>query len=267
MGSELERRGVALPLPLWTSAALIDTPEEVAAVHRDHARAGAQVHTTATFRTRARCLAPTAWVSRWQELARRAVELAREAIGPHARLAGSLAPLEDCYHPERTPDDGALAREHEALARCLADAGCDLLLVETMPTARELLAATRAARATGLPVWAAVTLGPGGDFFEPGALREAQAAVAEAGASAFGVNCTPPDACTRALEALGPPSGIERIVYANDLFDDAVSWTPVRYAEEAALWVERGATILGTCCGTTLDHLRVLRERLAGEDT
>ena len=52
-------------------------------------------------------------------------------------VAGSMSPLEDCYSPELVPSDGELWIEHAEMARDLAGAGCDLLLVETMNTIRE----------------------------------------------------------------------------------------------------------------------------------
>ena len=57
MGTELERRGVALPAPAWSAAALASAPQLVAAIHADYAAAGADVATAATFRTTRRALA------------------------------------------------------------------------------------------------------------------------------------------------------------------------------------------------------------------
>jgi S-methylmethionine-dependent homocysteine/selenocysteine methylase len=262
LGSELERRGLPLPAPLWSARAVIERPDLVRAIHEDYAAAGAEVHTAATFRTTARALAGTAWADRWDELARRAVELCREAVGTGARVAGSLAPLEDCFSPQLTPDPASLATEHAALARCLAEAGCDLLLVETMPTLRELIAATRAAVATGLPVWAAVTLGPRGDFFTSGELAEAQHAVAGEGGRAFLINCSSPPLITAVLEALPTVPGLSRGAYGNAIFAGGAAWTPQRYAAEAGAWAATGASILGCCCGTGPAHLAQLGRRL-----
>jgi len=264
MGSELEARGVALPAPLWTAAGVASAPEAVRAIHREYADAGAEVHTTATFRTTARSLAGSAWAARWEELARRAVTLAREGAGPGATIAGSMAPLEDCYSPQLTPDDEALAAEHAALARCLAEAPVDLLLVETMPTPRELAAATRAAVATGLTTWCAVTLGPRGNFFDAAGVAEAAALAADAGAEAFLLNCSPAGAITPLLERLAAtdrrPARLG--AYGNAIFAGETEWSPERYADEARRWVAAGATILGGCCGTTPHHLRALRRAL-----
>ena len=265
VGTELERRGLLLPAPVWSAQAVIERPDLLSAIHRDYAAAGAQVHTAATFRTTARALRDTPWAARWEELAARAVALCRAAVTPGARVAGSIAPLEDCFSPQLTPDDAALAREHTALAGALACAGCDLLLVETMPTLRELRAAARAAAATGLPVWAAVTLGPAGDFFDAEGLRAARSAAADAGAQAFLVNCSGVEDVTDALAVLArspAPAGLALGAYANALF--AGGSTPEAYSAAAAQWRDSGADILGSCCGTGPAHIAALKSRLSG---
>ena len=262
VGTELERRGLALPAPVWSAQAVIERPDLLTAIHRDYAAAGAQVHTAATFRTTARALRDTPWAARWEELATQAVGLCRAAVAPGARVAGSIAPLEDCFSPQLTPDDAALAREHAALAGALARAGCDLLLVETMPTLRELRAATHAAAATGLPVWAAITLGPDGDFFDADGLRAARSAAADAGAQAFLINCSSVEDVTDALAMLArspAPAGLALGAYANVLFEGGC--TPMAYSAAAAHWRDAGAGILGSCCGTRPAHIAALRSR------
>jgi len=257
MGSALEDRGHACPAPLWSAAALVDAPEDVLAVHATYARCGVDVHTTNTFRTTERALRDTG--HDWRELTRRAVELGRRAAGA-ARVAGSLAPLEDCWRPDLTPDDAALAREHGQQARALADAGVDVLLVETMPTVRELLAAVRAAVATGRPVWCAVTLGPRGDFLDDGAIAEAARQAHAEGAVAFGLNCTPADAITARLRRLAEasPRPAALLAYGNAIFHGGAAWTPERYAAEAGRWLDLGVSILGACCGTDARHVVAL---------
>lgn len=261
MGTELEARGVATPLPLWSAAALMDAPDVVRQVHADYAAAGADIHTTATFRTTERAMAQAGCDVAWDELTRLAVALGRQATGPDGKLAGCIAPLEDCWHPERTPDDATLAREHDALARCLADAGADLLLVETMPSLREMAAATRAAVATGLPVWTAITLGPRGDFFTLEEVGRAAASAAAEGAQAFLLNCTPADAISPLLEGLAELSDRPALLgaYGNALFEGHDTWSPDDYASEVTRWIDAGATLLGGCCGTGLAHLESLR--------
>jgi S-methylmethionine-dependent homocysteine/selenocysteine methylase len=267
LGTELERRGLPLPPPAWSARAVFERPDLLSAIHADYAAAGADVHTAATFRTTGRALRGTPWEGRGEEGVRRAVALCREAAAG-GRVAGSIAPLEDCFSPELTPDDASLRREHARLATALAAAGCDLLLVETMPTRRELLAATRAAAATGLPVWAAATLGPRGEFFTPQALAALAREAHAAGACAFLVNCSPADRITAVLTGALARAGLPRELvlgaYGNALFPGEAAWPPGRYVDEARRWVAAGARIVGSCCGTGPDHTSALRAAFPG---
>lgn len=269
LGTELERRGLPLPAPLWSAHALVEAPLLVSQIHAEYARAGAEVHTANTFRATARALKGSEWAGRWRVLLERAVALCRDAVAPGAggaRVAGSIAPLEDCFSPELTPPADVLAREHGELAHALADAGCDLLLVETMPSLTELRAATAAAVATGKPVWSAITLGPRGDFFDAQGVASAARAAADAGAQAFLINCSAPPLTTRMLESLGTragaPRGLALGAYANTIFEGGAEWPPERYVEEAQRWLAAGATLIGGCCGTTPAHVAALHRHL-----
>src|SRR5262245_59204968 len=98
LGTELAARGVAIPANPWSAAALVDAPTVIGAIHAEYAAAGATVHTANTFRTKRRSAGPD-----WERLARRAVDLARAAVPGWHRIAGSVAPLEDCYRPDLSP--------------------------------------------------------------------------------------------------------------------------------------------------------------------
>lgn len=261
MGTELLARGVPTPLPGWSAHALESAPDVVRAVHRAYAEAGATVHTANTFRTRRRT-----FPDRWERLARAAVGLAREAVPPGHRVAGSIAPLEDCYEPHRSPPGPG--PEHRELAYVLADAGVDLLLCETFPHVGEGLAAVEAAAATGVETWVAFTAGPNADLLTPAELAQAGRAAVDRGARAVLVNCVPASRTLeflRPLAALGVPFG----AYANaGTPDEGMGWTPApeaasRYAEHAHEWVGLGATLVGSCCGTGPEHIAGLRDRLA----
>jgi S-methylmethionine-dependent homocysteine/selenocysteine methylase len=241
MGTELARRGVALPAPAWSAVALDVAPELVTAVHRDYVAAGATVHTANTFRTKRRSVGP-----RWEELARRAVRLAREAVGS-LRVAGSLAPLEDCYRPDLSP--GLASREeHRELARVLADEGVDVLLCETFPDPTEAVVAVEEAARTGVETWAA--LWPA----TPASLRDTARACVEAGARVVLVNCVAARDTLPFVEALadlGVPFG----AYANAGWGpDAVEGAD-DYEALARTWIAAGATVVGGCCGTGPAHI------------
>src|SRR5262245_8462886 len=174
-GTELERRGARTPLPLWSAAPLLTAPQLVREVHRDHVAAGAEVATADTFRTIRRTLARAGMdPRRARELTKTAVRLAREGVedarraSPAAaartvRVAGSVAPLEDCFRPDLVPDDATLRAEHGLRVGDLVAAGVDFALVETMNTVREAVAALGACRAAGLPAAVSFTCAARGE--------------------------------------------------------------------------------------------------------
>ena len=92
--------------------------------------AGAEVVTANTFRTHQRSLQAGGVANARQaatELTAQAVALARSAAGDSAWVAGSQAPLMDCYLPRLRPDAEALDREHQQMAENLAAAGVGTL--------------------------------------------------------------------------------------------------------------------------------------------
>ena len=275
LGTELATRGVATPLPGWSAHALATAPDVVQAIHADYAAAGATVHTANTFRTKARVFPQT-----WRDQVQLAVQLARRAVPAGQRLAGSIAPIEDCYRPDLSPahDDAARTRaEHGELANALVAAGCDLLLVETFPAEHEALLALEAALATGTEAWLALTPGPDAALWTPSQLAAAGRRAVEAGASAVLVNCAPALATERYVaELVQSVAGQVPVgAYANaGHADDRIGWVSApddgggaqRYADLAARWVARGASLVGGCCGTGPAHTRALSRRLGAQD-
>ncbi|HEY4012279.1 MAG TPA: homocysteine S-methyltransferase family protein [Polyangiaceae bacterium] len=268
IGTELAVRGVATPGLAWSACALDRAPEVVAQIHRDYAAAGATVHTANTFRTRRRTVGP-----RWEELARRAVDIARASVPTGHRVAGSMGPIEDCYRPDLSPGQGGRT-EHAALAEVLAGAGVDLLLCETFASPAESVVAVEEAVRTGVETWVALTAGPDALLLDPAGMRDAARACIHAGATAVLVNCTP---ASRTLAYVGALSALDSMfgAYANaGEADEGIGWSTRaeegadRYAAIARSWIAAGATIVGGCCGTGPAHIRRLagRPRLGAPD-
>src|SRR5687767_2561319 len=166
LGTELERRGVATPLPLWSARALLDDPDTLRRIHEDYVRAGADLIATATFRTTPRVMRkagrPESDADRLTEAAVRIAVEARDRAGagldPDSGfgagrtvwIGGSMAPLEACYRPEDAPPCAEMEREHADHAARLKRAGAEVLLLETMNNTGEAVVAARAAASTGL---------------------------------------------------------------------------------------------------------------------
>ena len=269
VGTELARRGVPTPLPLWSAAAIDDAPDALRAIHADFAAAGATVHTANTFRTDPWSLRAVGREADARRLTKTAVALARDAVPAAHRVAGSLAPLEDCYRPDLSPPPAVAAREHGAMAELLAESGVDLVLCETFPHPGEALLALAAVRAVGLPAWVSLTPGPFGDLLDDGTILATAERAMEAGAERVLVNCGRPERLepvVRALVARGVPAG----AYGNvGRPCDQQGWqvdaedAPGPYGAWARRLVEAGAGVIGGCCGTTPAHVAAVARALA----
>ncbi|MBU0509099.1 homocysteine S-methyltransferase family protein [bacterium] len=279
LGTELERRGFVARLPLWSAWALIEAPDLVKRIHCDYVRAGAEILTAATFRTTRYTLAKETLTSWAEELTHLAIRLAREAIGESEsppgsatpRVAGCIAPLEDCYEPERAPSDEILRREHTGTAGLLREAGADLILVETQNTAREAVIATEAALATGLPVWVSLMPRSGTGLFGGGLLVEAARAVHRMGAEVVLVNCAPPAIIAAAFRTLREALPEARLgAYPNFAHVGGAPWeftassTPGQFVEWTRPILNQAA-VLGGCCGSTPEHIAALSQALQSQ--
>lgn len=277
MGTELDRRGVDIGLPLWSANALLHAPDIVRLIHEDYIAAGADIITTNTFRTNRRVFQRAGLADRSFELTARAVECAH-----HARerfpdrtilIAGSVAPVEDCYRPELVPSTAELEDEHGEQTERLARLGVDVLLIETMTTIREATAACTAARATNKEVIVSFTCRADGTLYGGEPLSNAVHAVASLQPTMLSLNCISPRHLNPLLHHLSHL--LSRIqphtpyaVYANVGKPDVREGHMTRdvdeeeYAMFAQQWLGLGASVIGGCCGTTPDDIRRLSDVL-----
>jgi S-methylmethionine-dependent homocysteine/selenocysteine methylase len=283
MGSDLDRRGLRTTLPLWSAVGLVEQPSLVRQIHLENLRAGADIITTNTFRSTARTLRAAGLdPARARELdmlaVRMAMEAREEAERPGALIAGSIAPLEDCYLPTFEIQPDVAFDEHRVQSNNLAADGVDFLIVETMPTATEAAIALKAALATGLPATVGFVCAPpaGTDttmrLLSGETLAQAVAAVEPLGPEAILVNCAAPPVIAAALGELIDLTSLPIGGYANvGHVDENVGWSPdtamtgARYAAEARIWLELGARLIGGCCGTHPAHTAALRTLINAE--
>ncbi|MBA3415390.1 MAG: homocysteine S-methyltransferase family protein [Chloroflexia bacterium] len=292
MGRELRFRGVEILDTIWSANALIVAPDVVRDIHRDYIAAGAEVITTNTYGVIRAELAKEGIEGRFAELNILACELAREArdeagtAGAGVRIAGSLPPLRGSYRADLVGPYAEIYPLYAEQARLLAPY-VDLLLCETMASGAEAYAAAKAAGETGLPVWVSYTLHED----RCGRLRGGET-VAEAFALLDGLpitgilaNCCAPESIAAALPALAATGAPLVGAYANTFTPVPETWTldgdqewdglidlrvdlePGAYAAHALTWLDRGATVIGGCCGTRPAHIARLRDIIAARAT
>jgi len=271
MGSELVRHGVR-----WADNGFRTNADQVTALHQEYLDAGADVLRTNTFQLNRRVyqnvFRDTAHMrhigapdldARVPRIIGRAVEVARAARDRAGRLevpiAGVMSPLEHCFRPDLAPSFEEALPEHTEIARLLAQAGVDFLLLESMNTVREAQAALRAAQLTGLPVWVSFVVGSDGRVLsgEP---------IPQLAADAMLVNCAPPEDIQGALAQAPWLSGAYPHIGRFDppswkfeffpQFTCTESWPAERYAAAARAW---NVQLVGGCCGITPEHIKALK--------
>jgi len=263
LGTELEARGIAPDHDCWSADAIESAPDMITTIHREYVQNGASIHTANTFRTNRRASGLL-----WRQRTVAAVALARQAVPENHRVAGSIAPVEDCYRPDLSPGVRSETEHHE-MAETLTRAGCDLLLCETFSHPEETITATKAAVACELETWVALTAGPQANLITPRGMARLATRVVDLGAKAVLVNCTPAADTLRFVEAI-LETGIPVVgAYANaGSPTDNLGWRTdcdlgfQTYAEFAQSWIDAGASIIGGCCGTGPGHLAAINRHL-----
>jgi len=276
MGTEILHRGVPTTLPLWSAEALLTHPEIVQHIHEDYIEAGAQIIITNTFRTTRRAFAKLGIADEAHAATILACQLVQQAIkhaspGYEVYIAGSMAPLEDCYSPELTPSNQDLLQEHAVYAQDLKAGGVDFLLLETMITLRETLAAMQAARQLAMPFAVSFCTNEQGTLLGGEPLDEVVKEVEKHDPIFLGINCVTPFIATKALQTLKNVTKIPLSVYAqgDGAPDDGEGWQFVEentldnYMIDVKHWIEDGAQIIGGCCGTSPAYIERLRREVA----
>ena len=279
MGTALQAAG--LPPNVLPERWLLERPAAVAAVHAAHAKAGASLLLTCTFNVASRRLGDAGLGKEAGRLCAAAVALAREAA-PGARVAGAIGPLAVVRPGEPAPaaEAASAARLRTPFERplvALAEAGADLLWLESQYDRREAEAALEAALAVGLPVAITFTLltrggrwlapdGTPGEALLAGAARALPAGQHGGRVVAVGVNCVAAGAPLAALAGWARATlPVPFIVKPSAGLPGAVL-PPQAFAQAVAPAIAAGARLVGGCCGATAEHLAALAAALQGSE-
>lgn len=268
-GTELERRGLSLNPPLWSTSA-IDTAEDLLlSIHRDYIQAGADILSANTFRTNPASLAQAGYLPETaRTLTRKAVAIARRAAaGTSALVAGSIAPVGDCYRPGDLRSEEEFRTDHAAHIANLVEAGCDLLLIETMNSLPETIIAADIALTFNRPLLVSVVVDRSGERLLDGAdLPCAVDALDNLGSNLLRgilLNCASPEATRRGVEVIAEVHRRKRGAWEFGGYpnsgdpDPELGWDRVRtvptgdFDREVERMLEAGARFVGSCCGTT----------------
>ncbi len=281
LATELEDQGHDLSDDLWSARLLLDAPEAIKAAHLGYFRAGAVIATTASYQVSAEGLAARGidrdGVAR---MLRRSVALAREARaelagdGTQRWVAASVGPYGAMLAngEEYVGRYGLTVRQlrdwHRPRAEILAEAGPDLLAIETLPDIDEAEALASIAADLDVPCWMAYTIA--GDKTRAGQpLADAFAVAASVPqVIAVGVNCCAPADVAAAVSVAREVTGKPVIAYPNsgETWDGpGRDWAGSNQlpARLAPLWAANGARIIGGCCRVTPADIAAISRSVA----
>lgn len=244
MGTRLIARGLDLARD-DPAGWVVDRPAEVLEIHRQDVRAGADAVLTATFGANRAWLARYGLADRAALLNRRAVGLARLAVGPDGFVLGSIGPT--------ASDDPDALREQ---AGALVGSGVDAFLLETHRLDQALRALAILAL-DGPPVLASL-------FDWPDPVAGSARALADAGAAAIGTNCRVGMApALRLARSLRAACDLPILVKPSAGLAGSDPETPESFAAAVPELLGLGVRLIGGCCGTTAAHVAALRTALS----
>lgn len=252
----------------------LTNPEAIQEIHRAYLAAGAVVIETNTFGANRTKLTQQQFPDEIVAINRAGVSLAREVAGQRAYVAGSVGPLASLAASKdvaRLTDDDVRAIFREQIV-ALADAGADLLFLETFSDLHQLLLALEVARTqVDLPVVCQLAFHERGHTYAGVHVGTAVDALTHAKADVIGANCGRGVRCVAKAVAMMtartdlpvsayPNAGLPEYVEGRYLFG-----APLPYLVDSAVgMVEHGANLIGGCCGTTPAYVARLAERLKG---
>lgn len=267
MGSMLQAEGL-LPPGAVPELLNLTNRSDIAAIQRRYVEVGAQVITCNTFGANRKKLAGKASV---EEVFNAAAAAAREA-GAHY-IAADLGPIGELLEPLGSLEFDEAYELFAEQVDAAVEAGCDLIIIETISDLLEAKAAVLAAKEhSKLPIMVTMTFEEDGRTFLGTPPKAAAATLSALGAHIVGMNCSlgPKEALAFAQEltrysrvpvAVQPNAGLPRIVGNDTVYDISADEFTAAMEDVIAC----GVSVVGGCCGTNpqmIAQLKALTEQL-----
>lgn len=267
-GSNLSKRG--MPAGVCPEQWILEHKDIFIGLQREFADAGSNIIYAPTFTANSVKLKEYGLRENIRQMNMELVALSKEAAGGRCLVAGDITMTGQQLAPMGTMDFEELVMIYKEQIGYLAEAGVDLLVIETMMSLQESRAALIAAKEScNLPVMVTMTFETDGRTLYGTDARTAAIVLESLGASAVGVNCSAgPDKMVSLIEAMAEVTTIPLIAKPNaglpelDADGNTVyNMDSTDFAEGMAALARAGASILGGCCGTTPEYIEKLIAR------
>jgi methionine synthase / methylenetetrahydrofolate reductase(NADPH) len=250
----------------------LSQPELIRGIHHDYLQAGAEIIETNTFGANSFRLGRYSLADKVRDVNHAGARLAREAAKSFdVWVAGSVGPLGTRIEPLGKMSFQEARDAFREQIEALAEGGVDLLILETFGYLEEIHQAMLAARdvSPSLPLVAQVTIDEDGNTLDGSNPETFVPKLVEWGADVIGCNCSVgPVAMLEAMERVRaattlplsaqPNAGIPRSVEGRNIY----LCSPEYMASYARKFVSAGVRLVGGCCGTTPEHIRVMKSAL-----
>lgn len=268
MGTYLYQKG--FPVGISYEELNLTSPEVIGNVHRQYVEAGAQVIETNTFSANYDKLSKYGLEAKVGEINRAGVRIAREAAGDSGYVVGAVGSIRAGKRSNISTSE--LKRYFEEQLSVLISEGVDGILLETFYDVDEIqLALAQARMLSDLPVICQFAVEDIARTLDGFTMPDAYRILSQEGADVIGFNCrTGPNGIMRALETLNGIMNLPASVYPNAGIADYVDGeyrygaSPEYFGKTALEFADRGARIVGGCCGTTPEHIAEISSALSG---
>lgn len=266
-GSNLQKKG--MPTGVCPEKWILDNAQVLLDLQKEFVDAGSHIVYAPTFTANRIKLKEYGLEDQIRQMNHDLVAISKEAAKDRALVAGDITMTGEQLAPMGTLDFEELVDIYKEQIGYLEEAGVDLLVVETMMSLQETRAAIIAAKeVSSLAIMATMTFESDGRTLYGTDAQTAAVVLESLGAAAIGTNCsTGPDKMTEIIRQMAavttvpiiakPNAGLPSLDEAGNTIYDMEA---PEFAASMKELVEAGASILGGCCGTTPEYIRMLKE-------
>ncbi|BBM82147.1 homocysteine S-methyltransferase family protein [Candidatus Uabimicrobium amorphum] len=282
-GRELQARGESIAAPLWSANVYYSRPEIVKEIHLDFIHAGAEIITTNTYAITEYYLKKAGKQGEQHQLLHAAYDFAHQArqcvvVDYPIYIAASIPPLSESYRADLVANVAKLEAEYTMLIDTAVKNNVDILLAETLSHSVEAKVIAKIAKQCKLPLWISFTVNAAGNLRSGESLQTVATQILDMGVHAVLVNCATLPNLNKSIEILQALS--QKKPFTFGVYGNRFNEIPTNFALENGLntintvlskkdyvhavktWLDKGASIIGGCCGIGPEYITEIKNNL-----